>query len=141
MGDEKYVDEDMEPDPELNRITNGIIGCCIAVHRALGPGHPESIYHNSLAIEFRYQGVPFEEEKIVPVFYRGVHVGEAKLDFLVRGKVVLELKSVEEFHATHPRQVVFYLRATGSDLGLLINFNVKVLVDGIRRIANTHRPS
>ena len=139
MGDEFHVDEEMEPDPELNRITNEIIGSCIAVHRELGPGFPESVYQNALAIEFRYRGIPFAEQVIVPVFYREQHVGEAKLDFLVREQVVLELKSVEEFHPTHPRQVIFYLRANGSELGLLVNFNVKVLKDGIRRIANTRR--
>src|SRR5215211_6346523 len=78
-----YVDEDMEPDPALNQLTNVIIGCLIAIHKALGPGHMEITYKNALALEFRARNVPFQREVVIPIFYRGEKVGETRLDFVV----------------------------------------------------------
>ena len=130
----EFVDEEMEPDPELKRVTNLIIGAAIAVHRESGPGHAESAYQNALAIEFDARGIRYRAQHRFELKYRGLVVGEGFLDFLVEG-VVVEIKSVEMLAPVHTAQVIGYLRATGLKLGLLINFNVKLLKDGIKRIS------
>jgi GxxExxY protein len=129
------VDEEMEPDPDLNRITNSVLGAAIEVHRLLGPGFPESVYGKALVVEFRRRGIAFEAEHVIDVLYKGESVGCGKLDFLVEGKVIVEIKAVEQFSSLHTAQVISYLRATHLRLGLLLNFNVRLLKDGIRRIA------
>jgi len=130
-----YVDDDMEPDAELNRITNNIIGAAIAVHRELGPGYMESTYENSLALEFRARGIQFERQAVIPVLYRGEKVGEARVDFVVEQSVILELKAAESIAPIHVAQCVSYLKASRLRLAILLNFNVRKLKDGIRRIA------
>jgi len=130
------VDEEEEPDPELNRITNAIIGAAIEVHRALGPGFPESVYERALHMEFARRRIPFVCQAPVTVTYKGESVGEGKVDFLVEGKVIVELKAVEMLALIHTAQVISYLRALRLRLGVIINFNVRVLKDGIKRIAN-----
>ena len=129
-----YVDEDMEPDPELKRVTNLIIGAAIAVHKGLGPGHAESAYQKALGIEFDARAIPYVSQHRFELMYRGQPVGEGFLDFLVED-VLVEIKSVEMLAPVHTAQVIGYLRATGLKLGLLINFNVKLLKDGIKRIS------
>jgi GxxExxY protein len=136
MSEEEYVDEDAEPDPELNRITNAIIGAAIAVHRELGPGHLEAVYGRALAIEFEHREIAFQRELPVTLAYRGQVVGTGRLDFLVEGRVVLELKSIEAIGPVQRAQMLTYLRITKHKLGIILNFNVARLVDGIRRIAN-----
>ena len=131
----EFVDEEMEPDPELKRVTNLIIGAAIAVHRELGPGHPESAYQKALGIEFDVRGVPYEPQYRYELIYCDHVVGEGFVDFVVEG-VVVEIKSVDQLAPVHTAQVIGYLRATGLKLGLLINFNVKLLKDGIKRISN-----
>jgi len=133
---EDFVDEDMEPDPELNRITNAVIGAAIAVHRELGPGHVEAIYGRALAIEFAHRGIAFQKESPITLSYRGQAVGNGRLDFLVEGRVILELKSIEAIGPVQRAQMLTYLRITHHRLGIILNFNVARLVDGIRRIAN-----
>jgi GxxExxY protein len=136
MGEnDAYVDEEMEPDPELNRITNEIIGAAIEVHRLLGPGQLEIVYERSLAIEFTRRGIPFLRQHPIDVYYKGERVGSGRLDFLVYGKVILDVKAVESYTRTFTAQMIFYLRTTEKKLGLIINFNVGLLKDGIRRIA------
>ena len=130
-----YVDDDMEPDAELNRITNNIMGAAIAVHRELGPGYMESTYENSLALEFRARGIQFERQAVIPVLYRGEKVGEARVDFVVEQSVILELKAAESIAPIHVAQCVSYLKASRLRLAILLNFNVRKLKDGIRRIA------
>ena len=132
---EPYVDFDDEPDPELNELTNQIIGAAIEVHRELGPGYPESMYGKALALEFQVRGIPFSQEHPVDVQYKGTPIGEGRLDFLVFGKIVVELKAVEALHAVHTAQMIAYLKATGCKLGLILNFNVKTLKDGVKRVA------
>jgi len=129
------IDEEMEPDPDLNRWTNAIIGAAIAVHRALGPGHVEVTYDNALDLEFRARRIPFKRQVVVPVFYRGQRVGTTRLDFIVGDAVIVESKAVESFAPIHTSQCISYLRASGLRLAILINFNVRKLKDGIRRIA------
>lgn len=134
--DDILVDDDMSPDPGLNRITNSVLGAAIAVHKALGPGFPESVYQKAMQIELAARGIVFQPQCAVCVEYRGQLVGEGKVDFLVEGKVVVEIKAIEALAAIHTAQVISYLRATRHKLGLLINFNVRRLKDGISRIAN-----
>ena len=132
MSEEEYVDEEAEPDPELNRITNAVI----AVHRESGPGHLEAVYGRALPIEFEHRGIAFQRELPVTLAYRGQVVGTGRLDFLVEGRVVLELKSIEAIGPVQRAQMLTYLRITKHKLGIILNFNVARLVDGIRRIAN-----
>lgn len=99
----------------------------LEVHRTLGPGFLESVYQKSLEYELALRHVPFEREKAVQIRYKDQPVGEARLDFLVGGLVVVELKSVESLLPIHHAQVLNYLRATQLELGLLINFNEVLL--------------
>jgi len=132
---EEFVDEEMEPDPELNRFTNAIIGAAIAVHKEIGPGFDESVYEEALAIEFGERGIPFKRQHPIEVLYRGRVVGKGRLDFLVFDQVIVELKSVETIAPVHVAQVLAYLRATKMKLAIIINFNVKLLKNGIKRVA------
>jgi len=132
-----HVDEDMEPDPSLNQLTNAVIGALIAVHKELGPGHAEVLYKNALAVEFRARGIPFEREVVIPVLYRGEKVGETRLDFVVgdAAKVIVEAKAIEALAPIQTAQCVSYLRASRIRLAMLVNFNVRRLTDGLKRIA------
>ena len=122
---------------ELNRITQIIIGAAMAVHRELGPGLLESAYEACLAYELPDRGLSVERQKALPVKYRGVNVDCGyRIDLLVEGKVVIELKAVERLEAIHQAQLLSYLKLSGCKVGLLINFNVKVLKSGIRRLVN-----
>ena len=115
-------------------LTGQIIAAAIEVHRALGPGLLESVYRACLAREFSLRGLPFEQEKPLPVEYKGVNVDCGyRMDFLVDGKVVVELKAARALEAVHEAQLLTYLRLTGCRVGLLINFNVAVLRQGIVR--------
>jgi GxxExxY protein len=115
-------------------LTSQIIGAAIDVHKALGPGLLESAYQACLAREMGLRKIPFEREKPLPVSYRGEYVECGyRLDFLVDGKVVVELKSVNELHPIHEAQLLTYLKLTGCRVGLLINFNVLKLMDGVVR--------
>lgn len=120
--------------PELNALTERVIGAAIEVHKALGPGLLESLYDEALAIEFAHVGLKFERGAPVEYRYRGVPIGHGKLDFLVERQLVVELKSVEMFTRAHTAQVLTYMRMTGCQLGLLINFNVPVLKEGLKRL-------
>jgi GxxExxY protein len=138
MNDQYFVDEEMEPDPALNRITNAIIGAAIEVHRTLGPGHLESAYEAAMAIEMTLRGIRFWRQVEVRLVYKGHEIGKGSLDFLVEECVVLELKAVEQIISVHSAQMISYLAITGHPLGLVINFNVPALRHGIKRI--TGRP-
>lgn len=123
---------------ELDRVTEDLaykaIGCAIDVHRVIGPGYLEGVYENALAVELAHQGLAFERQVSVNVEYRGVNVGNGRIDMLVENSIILELKAVEQFAPVHQAQVISYLKATNLQLGLLINFNTEVLKDGIKRI-------
>ncbi len=135
MENEAFVDEESEPNPEWNRITNLIIGAAIAVHKELGPGYFESCYENALAIEFNVRNIRFVRQASFPILYRSQQVGEGRLYFLVEDMIVLELKAIESISSLHVAQAISYVKATEKRLALIINFNVRKLVDGIRRIA------
>jgi GxxExxY protein len=120
---------------KLNTITEAIIGAAMAVHKALGPGLLESAYEACLAFELAERGLGAEKQKPMPVTYRGVTLDCGyRLDFLVEGKVIVELKTVDKLQPIHEAQLLSYLKLSGCQVGLLINFNVKVLRNGIRRL-------
>ncbi len=122
---------------ELNRITEKIIEAAIEVHRALGPGLLESTYEACLVYELVQRGCRVEQQKPLPVVYKEVQLDIGyRLDLLVDGKVVVELKTVEQLLPIHEAQLLSYLRLSGCTVGLLINFNVPVLRQGVRRLVN-----
>lgn len=121
----------MGPDNELTRT---VIGHAIEVHRTLGPGLLESVYEACLCHEFARAGLPFVRQKRVPVLYKGVAVDcDLVIDVLVKNALVLEIKAVQQIMPVHEAQLLTYLRVSSMKLGLLMNFNVEVLKQGIRR--------
>jgi GxxExxY protein len=117
-----------------NEITHQIIGAAIEVHKHLGPGLLESAYEECLAHELRLRNFRVERQKPVPVVYKQTKLECGyRLDLLVEGRIVVELKSVEGLGPIHEAIILTYLRMSGHKLGLLINFNVSVLKDGVRR--------
>ena len=124
----------------LNEITQAIIGAAIDVHRELGPGLLESAYEACLAYELLQRGLHVERQKELPLHYRDVTLDCAyRIDLLVEEAVVVEVKSVDRLEPIHEAQLLSYLRLAGKHLGLLINFNVKVLKTGIKRLAHELR--
>ena len=119
---------------EVERLAYAVIGAAIEVHRVLGPGFLESVYHQALKLEFQMRGVPHKSKHPVAINYKGHQVGEGELDFLVGDVLVVELKAVEKLSPINEAQVISYLKTTKHPLGLLINFNVPVLKEGIKRI-------
>ncbi len=119
---------------EQRVLTQGIIGAAIEVHRALGPGLMESAYEACLAFELQQRGMAVERQRPLHVVYRGLEIDCAyRMDLVVGGRVVLEIKSVERVMPIHEAQMLTYLKLSGLSLGLLINFNVQLLKDGVRR--------
>lgn len=116
-----------------NAITERIIKCAIEVHRRLGPGLLESVYEEALAIECEFDGLGVKRQVKLPIHYRGKLIGEYRLDLLIEDLVVVEVKSVERFDPVFEAQVLTYLKITGKRVGLLINFNSRLVKDGIRR--------
>ncbi len=123
-----------EPSAEVDQLANAVIGAAIEVHRILGPGYLEKTYEEALAIEFGLRGIAFSRQHPVSLRYKGVAIGEGWLDFLVGDELVVELKTVASFTDLHKAQVISYLKATGNILGLLVNFHVPVLKDGLKRV-------
>lgn len=123
-----------EQDYPEKALTHEIIGAAIEVHRLLGPGLLESVYQNCLARELSLREIPFEQEKPIPVEYKGTLLDCGyRLDFLIDNKVVVELKAVDNIDSIHEAQLLTYLRLTGRKVGLLINFNVPILIKGVKR--------
>ena len=124
---------------DLNELTDKIIGAAIKVHRTLGPGFLESVYQAALAYELKKAYMPFEKEKTLPVPYEDIllEVG-FRCDFLVDKRVIVECKSVKEVTPLDHAQLLNYLKITDLQLGLLINFNVRILTKGIKRIVNNY---
>ena len=120
--------------PELDRLVVQTIGALLAVHRELGSGMSESVYAAAARVELTERGIPFENERACAVRYRGRLLCHQRIDLLVDGRLVVELKSVDALHPVHVAQVVSYLRLTGAGAGLLVNFNVPILKQGLRRI-------
>jgi GxxExxY protein len=108
-------------------LTHKIIGCSMEVHKALGNGFQEVIYQRALEIEMGFQGLLFEREKELPIFYRGQNIGTRRVDFFVDGKVMVELKAIIELEDVHLAQAKNYLEAYKTEVGLLVNFGAKSL--------------
>lgn len=120
-----------------NEISEKIIGCAIEVHKSLGPGLLESAYLECLFYELQKAGLQVEKQKPLPLVYKEVKLDAGyRIDILVEGKVIIELKSVEALNEIHIAQVLTYLKLSGCKLGLLMNFNVLRVVDGIKRLVN-----
>jgi GxxExxY protein len=121
----------------LNDLSYKVIGCALEVYKTLGPGLLESAYEKALIHELTENGIPVESQVGVSLSYKGVNIGEGlRLDLLVDGKLIVELKSVDELKPIHYKQLQTYLRLTNCHLGLLINFNVNDLMAGVKRVIN-----
>jgi GxxExxY protein len=124
--------------PEVWRVHTGrIIGCAIEVHRHLGPGLLEKVYEDAMEYELQAAGVAVQRQLAFRVPYKGVLLSEQRLDLLIEGRVVVELKCIEKVNDLHLAQLVSYLRCGNYPLGLLINFNVNQLKQGIYRRINS----
>jgi GxxExxY protein len=120
-----------------NEISEKIIGCAIEVHKSLGPGLLESAYLECLFYELEKTGLYVEKQKPLPLIYKEVKMDVGyRIDILVEHKVIIELKSVDAINEIHIAQVLTYLKLSGCKLGLLMNFNVLRLVDGLKRLVN-----
>ena len=115
-------------------LTERIIGCAIDVHRELGPGLLESAYETPLCIRLTKAGIPFERQRVVPLMFDGVCVGEYRPDLIVERQVIVEVQSVLRWEPIFVAQMLTYLRITGLRRGLLLNFNKEVLKAGIKRV-------
>jgi len=120
-----------------NEIGSVVVNCALSVHKALGPGLLESTYEACLLFELREAGLRVEAQKALPVVYKDVKLECGyRIDLLVENKVVIEIKSVDALNDVHLAQVLTYLKLSGNKLGFLINFNVKLLKEGIKRVVN-----
>jgi GxxExxY protein len=120
-----------------NEISEKIIGCAIEVHKSLGPGLLESAYLECLCYELQKAGLNVEKQKPLPLIYKEVKLDAGyRLDLIIEGKVIIEVKSVEALNDIHTAQVLTYLKLSGCKLGLLINYNVIRLVEGLKRLVN-----
>jgi GxxExxY protein len=122
--------------PELNALSEKVIGAAIEVHRALGSGFLESTYEKAFSIELSLQNLDHQLQVPVTLNYKGRPIGEGKIDVLVERQLVVELKAVSHLADAHTTQLLAYLKATDLNLGLLLNFHAPLLRDGIRRVAN-----
>lgn len=120
-----------------NELSKIIVNACFQIHKELGPGLFESVYEECLYFELIHQGLHVERQKELPVVYKGIKMEVGfRTDLIVEHKVIVEIKSVELIASVHQKQVLTYLRLTGSKLGLLVNFNEALIKDGIQRIVN-----
>jgi len=119
---------------EHEAIVSSTIGCAIDVHRELGPGFKESIYHTAFRLELKSRGIQFESEKAILVKYRQWTIPGQRIDLIVEGTVLVEVKAVPKLRPLHKYQVQSYLRTTGLPVGLLLNFNAPLLRDGLERV-------
>ena len=121
--------------PNLNELATKAIGCALTVHKTLGPGLLESAYQECLYFELAKTGLRVEKEKALPLIYEEVQLDCGyRVDLIVEGKLIIEVKSVEALNDVHLAQVLTYLKLSRCKLGLLVNFNVVLLKDGIRRV-------
>jgi GxxExxY protein len=132
-----------EPTTQVDSLARAAIGAAIEVHQLLGPGYLEAVYQEALGMELQLRGIPFRQQVPFRVNYKHAVVGKGLLDFLVGDgdnfvdNLVIELKAVDTLAPIHKAQVISYLRSTGCRLALLINFNVPILKEGIRRVVLT----
>ena len=130
-------DAEMDQEERLNKITETIIGVAINIHRALGPGLLESAYEACMVYDLIQSGLKVEQQKPLPVVYREVKLECGyRLDLMIENEVIVEIKSVEKLLPIHKAQLMSYLKLSDCKVGLLINFNVEILKDGIQRVVN-----
>ena len=120
---------------EFDELSHRVIGCALEVHKHLGPGLLESTYEQCLAHELKQAGVPFQLQHPVPVSYKGIRLDCGyRVDLLIDGRIILELKSVDKMLAIHEAQLLTYMKLAHIPVGFLMNFNVKYLKDGMKRM-------
>ena len=125
---------------DVEEISAIVVDTALKLHRDLGPGLQESVYESVLSKMLEQRGLLVERQKPIPIRYQGVELDEGfRLDLLVNGQLIVELKSVENIHPVHPKQLLTYLRLMNLPLGLLINFGAPLLKDGLKRIVNNHK--
>ncbi len=131
--------EDAKARRDIEEVAAMVVDVALTLHRDLGPGLLESVYEAVLANVLQQRGLLVERQKPIPIQYHGVSLGEGfRLDLLVNGQLIVELKSVENIHPVHPKQLLTYLRLMNLPLGLLINFGAPLLKDGLQRVVNKH---
>lgn len=121
-------------DNGCERAANAVIGAAIEVHRMLGPGYMETVYEEAMTVEMELRGIPFRKQVVFAMEYKGHPVGEGRVDFVVDGCLIVELKTVDTLSAIHVAQALSYLKANRLHLALLINFNVPMLAGGVKRV-------
>lgn len=129
----------IEPNKKLDELARAVINAAIEVHRQLGPGYNESFYEKALTLEFLQRSIPFERQKTINVYYKNKILGASRLDFLIDNQLILELKVIDRFARIHMAQLLSYLKASKCHLGLLINFNVTNLLQGVKRVVLSKR--
>lgn len=135
---EKYNDISQE----LNNLSGTVVDCVFHVHKELGPGYPEQIYEDALIMEFDERNIAFQRQKSFSVLYKGKPIPTLfKPDLIVGDKILIELKAVEKIHPVHQSQIYAYLKGTNLPLGLLVNFNVPLIKNGIGRYLNKNSVS
>lgn len=127
--------------PEVEQLAYRVIGAAIEVHRHLGPGLLESAYESAMSIELALRDIPFERQREIIVHYKGHAISTTRIDMLIGNQLVIELKAVESISQRHTAQALGYLVSGGFELALIINFNVAVMREGIRRVIFTPDPS
>jgi GxxExxY protein len=125
---------------DINPLSNRVIGAAIEVHKTLGPGLLESSYEESLCWELGFQKIKFERQKPLPLIYKNKKLDCGyRLDILVEGQIILELKSCERIESIHKAQLLTYLKLSGYPMGIILNFNVPLMRDGIVRLVNNFK--
>ena len=126
----------------IESLAHDVVGAAIEVHRHIGPGQLESTYHRALEVELAIREIKFQSEVATPIHYKNHPIGDGRVDVLVgEHDILLELKAVDQLAPIHEAQIIAYLKNTGCPLGFLINFNVPLLKEGLRRFANTRHSS
>jgi GxxExxY protein len=123
---------------EFDMLSRRVIGAAIEVHRRLGPGFGEELYERALCIELEKRGIRCDRQVVIPVYYDGIEIGRHRLDLIVEGQLIIELKAVSAIADVHSAQLLGYLRATNLQVGLVLNFGDMPL--GVKRIVNQYKP-
>lgn len=127
----------MEPTNEEDSLAHAVIGAALEVHRILGPGFLESVYEEAIAVEFGLRDIEYDRQVRMLIPFKGHQVGEGRVDFVIGSRMLVDLKTVDSLAPIHTAKMISYLKAMRLNLGLLINFNVPMLRDGIKRVVVT----
>jgi GxxExxY protein len=128
------LDEFGDMQSPMNLVSVAVIGACLEVHRTIGPGYGKLVYENALEHEFKLRNVGYLRNHPASLVYKGKPVGEKTMDFVLENMVLLNVKTVRSLRPIHSTAMQSYLKATGMRLGLIVNFNVKELMDGVKRV-------